>query len=451
MSLENATAQFIDHLDGVAASATSSHISRLARLRLLDWVGCALAGYASDPQRVLNLIAFAADASGPSPVIGAGRSVSSTLAALINGMLAHAAEFDDGNRFGMVHPGAPVIAALLAMAIPQRLNDADVIRGVVVGYEASIRLARLVQPYAKDAGWHATGICGSVGSAMGLGSALGLNRTEMIAALSVACSGSSGLLKVLRDSSDLKPYNAGHAAQVGVSAVVLAKSGYRGPDDVLGGKHGYIHVMSGLELVSLGSLRGDEPLGIEQIYVKPYASCRHAHAPVEAALALRASTNFRSGDIAAIKVKTHRLAVHLHDHVVVDGSQSAKMSVPYCVGAAFATGQSGLAAFSAAMLEDPEVMRLTAMTEVVEDPDMSALVPNKRPAQVEIVLTSGERRKHQVDLPKGEPETPVNEGELRAKFLDLSGYAGIETDIAVSLMEAIVTGSEKTADWLVRL
>ena len=443
--MTSATQTLLSAIDGIRQAPLSDDARQAARLRLLDYLGCALAGAEMERARMMRLVTASDTGTGPARLIGLGRDAAPALAALVNGTNAHVAELDDGNRFGMVHPGVSVISAVLAQAQASDLADEDVLMGIVTGYEAAVRLARAIQPRAKDGGLHATGVCGAVGAAIGVAAALRLDATGMNAALSGGATAAAGLLKVIRGASQLKPFNAGHAAQAGLSAALMAQAGFAGPADVLDGEHGYLHVMTGTPDIAPDALAGTGRLCVDDVYVKPYASCRHCHAPVEAALALRQAHGLRPEDIDRVAVSTHRMAVHMHDHTEITGVHSAKMSVNYCVAAALVTGEPGMTAFTPARVADPGILDLTRRVDVTADPELTALVPAKRAAVVTVHPRDGAPVSTRIDLPKGEPETALTAAEFEEKFLDLARFGGLGDSRARALAAEILAPSRDGA------
>lgn len=427
------TSTLLQDLQHIRTTPLPEEASRAARLCLLDTLGCILAGARMEQARLSSWITASGNRGGPAPFIGFGQTGDPTLAAVINGTSAHVAELDDGNRFGMVHPGAPVNSALLSQAGAAQLSDEDILIGLVVGYETTIRIARAVQPYAKDRGLHATGICGAVGAATGVAAALRLDKDGLCAALAGGATGAGGLLKVIRGQSQLKAYNAGQAAQSGLSAALLAQAGFLGPLDVLDGPHGFLSIVSGVPELPDTALDSTGKLGVNDIYVKPYASCRHCHAPVEAALDLRREHGLCFEDIHTVRVRSHRMAVYMHDHTEINGSQSGKMSIPYCVAVTLVTGETGMDAFAAACLEDPRVIDLTRRVIVEEDAKLTALVPVKRSAILEITCHDGRMIERHIDLPKGEPETALSAQDVLDKFIDLAVFGGLSRARAMTL------------------
>ena len=422
-STANITERFVDGLLHLAGHVDAASLAK-ARNCLLDYVGVTLAGaHDLHPQASTMLLSMAPQ-GGHVPVLGHSAKADLLTAALLNGMGAHQLELDDGHRFGMVHPGATVISALLPLAFSEQRSGTDLLRGIVVGYEAAIRLAMALQPSMKHKGYHATGTCGAIGAAIGAAVLLGLSRHEVLTTLAAASTQAAGLLEVIRDGSQLKPFNAGQAAMHGVVAATMGRAGFAGPADVLGGKQGLLSVFSDAPdpeaLVSIGQKQA----AIHGIYVKPYAACRHCHSPVEAALSIRAKHGVDPAEVTAVRVRTYGLAVHLHDHRQVQGAADAKMSTPYSVAAALVAGEVGMAQFTEPYLHHKELDRIMNLVEVEEDPTMSAQVPKERAAEVQVTLRSGISFSTTVKLPKGEPENPLSEQEFIDKFKDLLRYSG---------------------------
>jgi 2-methylcitrate dehydratase PrpD len=175
---------------------------------------------------------------------------------------------------------------------------------------------------------------------------------------------------------------------------------------------------------------------ISRVYVKPYAACRHSHPAIEAALALIGRGGIRTSIITHINVRTYRLAAAGHDHTDIDGAASAKMSTPYGVAAAIIYGKAGISEFSDAQIKNAEVLELAKRVTVIEDEELNALVPGKRPAVVEIVTESGSFI-HRVDLAKGEPETPMADDEILAKFRSMLDFAGKSAEYAQRLADGV--------------
>lgn len=437
----NPHAAFVSDLFLLSRAPLSKQVSDAARERLLDYLGVTLAGARILREKGGRLLELFGAGAGLASLIGFRDRADPHVAALLNGMSAHVAELDDGERRGMVHPGAPVISALFSLAETRGLSVSDLLRGIVVGYEATIGFARAVQPALKDHGYHATGVCGTVGAAMGVSAALGFSESRMRVALSVAMTSAAGTLHVIRGASELKPFNAGRAAQAGCQAALVAEAGFAGPGDALDGGKGFFGGFSESAEATMRRQNDGDPLLIEDIYVKVHSACRHCHAPIEAALELRTTHSIRPEKIEAVRVLTHRWAVHMHDHVEIDGETAAKMSIPFSVAVALTAGRASLHEFMPHWIQDANLQALTRKVVVLEDAEMTALVPAARPALVEVYVEGGAVCRKYIDLPMGEPETRLSSEQLRAKFFSLAEYGGLNRNAAEFIHGVVVGGS----------
>lgn len=430
------TDKFVESINSIKKIDIPGSTYDKAKLCLLDYLACALAGSRIYSSKEKNYINSLFPETGNSTVLGLGLKTTMQTAALINGISAHAVELDDGHRIGMMHPGAPVISAVLAVAEKEHLLFEDLLYGIIIGYEVAIRLACATQPGCKLKGFHATGICGTIGGAMGIAAALGFSESQMKSALASAITSASGVLEMIEGDSEMKPVNAGNAAMSAVSSAFIGRAGFKSPKDPLGGKRGFLKVF-GDDIKTEYLLRQkDDPYCIESIYNKPYASCRHTHPALEAAMTIRKRPGFKIENVESIQVVTYKLAVAGHDHTNIEGVNSAKMSIPYSVAVALFTGKAGLDEFSEEMVRHPSVLKLTNKVKVTDNDEFTALSPGKRVAEV-IVEASGESFRERVDYPKGEPENPLSTDEFVQKFKGLMSFAGYSDKESADCLEYV--------------
>lgn len=417
----NLTDQFVDDLYQLSRTDFSEPVLLQAKRCLLDYLGVTFAGARMLNAKGNSLLEFLGETAEGVRVIGFGRKAGIEGAAFINGLSAHVAELDDGLNSGIVHPGSPVLSALLPLAEKNHIAAKRLLTGIIVGYEATIRIACAIQPLHKQRGYHATGTCGTIGAAMGLAAMLGFSRLQIKDALSSAAVSASGSLKVLEDGSELKPFNPGQAAVTGILAASMASAGFKGPEDVLsGGNTCFLSMMTDQTDLSQLERKNQGVLGIEKIYVKPYASCRYCHPAIEAALKLR--QKIQPDQIESVHVATYFLAVNKHDHTDIHGISSAKMSIPYSVAAALTLGRAGIDEFTSEHIKDPIIDSLTRKVVVRADDQLTELFPEKCAAIVKITTIDGNCYTERVDFPKGEPENPLSNEELEEKYSSLAGY-----------------------------
>ena len=410
----NVTDLFVDYLYGLSVSSIREEAIEQARLCLLDYKGVAVAGAKLLEKQGISFLSGVFKQGGEVSVIGFQQKTTLQNAAFLNAMCAHIAELDDGHRAGQIHLGASIISALLPVAEVESLSEDAVLRGIVVGYEAAIRLAMAVNPAHKLRGYHTSGTCGTIGVAVAIASALQFSREQMKVAVSAAAASASGMLEMQEDESELKPYNLAHAAVAGISAAYCALGGFKGPDDAIGGKRGFLSVMTENPRIQYLREFDDPYLQVERVYRKLYAACRHAHSAIEAAITLKNQYQIDTASVSRIIIETYGMAIKGHDHKVIKGIQSAKMSVPFSVALALKTGNAGLRDYNERNLADEEILRLTNVVDMIEDPEITSWLPNKRAAQVSIV-SAGKSYVCCVEYPKGEPENPMSEFEIVEK------------------------------------
>ncbi len=402
----------------------SPKVDCLVRTYLVDTVGVTFAGAADifeKEEAILNL----QRSEGDSKPIGHNRSCSIIDAIFINGLSSHLLELDDGVRYGVIHPSAPLFSALIPLAIVNQVKWDDFLRGAVCGYETSIRIASAMQPHHYSAGYHPTATCCTLGVAVGVSVMLGWDDSVVKDALSAACISACGSLKVLEDASQLKPYNCAKAAANGYMSAIMAKAGYIGPSEPLDGDTGFLKMMA--STFDDDILIGEKDfLYLEKIYQKPYASCRHTHPEIEACFKIRDAANFCIKQIACVIVTTYKGVIGKHDFKDIRGESSAKMSIPYSVAVALSTGRAGITEFAEPYVSDEEILGLTQRVNVLPSEELSRLVPDKRVAMVDVVMNDGTHLKENVEYPKGEPENPLSVEENSAKFFSMTAHAGLE-------------------------
>lgn len=430
------TDDFVDGLCDIQNRTFLTKDIQEIKKSITDYIGVTLAGKKELEDENRKGIMSIKNTQGVG-MIGYGGKFSVKDAALFNGIHAHKIELDDGHRFGMMHPGAPIFSALFPVAEKHNVEGEDFLRGALFGYEVSIRIAMAMQPSLKLKGFHGTGIAGTIGVAVAIGIMLGYDRKTLKNAIDYAATSASGLLGVIDDQSQLKPFNIGNAALQGVLAAEMALIDLQGPEDILGGKRGILKSMCTEIKKEHLDIKIDEEWMIHSIYRKVYAACRHCHPMVEAVINLRNRDNFDIDYVQNISIKTYDLAVEGHDHVIIQGESSAKMSIPYSVAVALKYGHANREVFSGNYLYDPDIETIMKKINIQVDPMLSSWVPQRRAAKIQIMLKNGKIFNELIEYPKGEPENPLSEAELERKFMSLSIFAGLNNGKVKKIMESI--------------
>lgn len=438
------TDKFIDKICSIKYEDITQNATQMVKKCLIDTIGVTIAGAKYLKNKDEALVSFLGGDQIIYP-IGSGTKTSLLNAIFLNGLNSHYLELDDGVRYGVIHPSAPLFSALLPVAQINNVDWKQFLLGAICGYETSIRLASAIQPYHYNAGFHPTATCCTIGVAVGLAIMLGYPREKVKDAFSAATIASYGTLKVLEDVSELKPYNCAKAAVNGYYAAALAKAGFIGPNDALGGNTGFLRMMSSHynEEILIGKRNY---FYVEKVYLKPYASCRHTHPEIEAAFNIRNETGFDIQSIQSINVLTYKGVIGKHDNNEILGESSARMSIPYSIAVALQTGRAGIAEFSSPYITDPFVLRLNKMVVIKGDEELSKLVPDKRVAILTVTQNNGKKFTCRVEYPKGEPENPLSMEELYIKFSSMCSHAGKNEQWSKKLFDNIIQKEIVTFD-----
>lgn len=441
----NVSQSFFEEVDKIAQREIPADVKARARRSLLDYLAVTCAGTAFQKDKLERYFAFACPEVGSFKAIGTNKSIALKEAVFLNGLNAHALDFDDGTNSGIIHLGSPIFSLLLPLSQRYDMGIDDMLKSAITGYEASYTLAVSIQPKHKALGYHATGTCGTIGATLAAAYMLGFSEEERYQAFATACVSASGMLKVLDDGSELKPYNVAKTALLSLTSLQLAKAGFKGHIDPLGGYRGFLKMMSGDENTEIKPTMLNGTYAIMKSYTKPYASCRYTHPPVEAAIHLRNQHGLKPEDVEKIKVETYNLAVSGHDHTDIKGAYSAKMSTPYSTAVALIYGKAGLQEFSEENLNNPTVQSLTAKIQVVADDEMSRIFPEKQSAKLTITTSNGSYSER-VDFPKGEPENPMTEEEFHNRYEGLMAYGNMPKQVYETIYKTVSQPNLKVSE-----
>jgi 2-methylcitrate dehydratase PrpD len=334
-----------------------------ARHGIIDCVACALAGSKEDLTNIL--LGFAEETGGgrAASIIGKSVKTSAPMAALVNGAMGHALDYDDITRPLKGHPSVVCLPAALAVGEALGASGRDVMLAYMIAFEVGCALGSgMGVDYADDLGWHPTAPLGTLASAAAASRLLGLNQEQTAMAISLAASHAAGLRENFGTMT--KPFHAGNASRSGVTSAMLVKRGYTASTTGLEGRYGFMHAFSGGEgenvnapAQSLGKEFFLEQPGVQ---IKKYPCCGSTHTPLDAFFLLRKENRIDHRDVDAVEVLVDfdppRSLIHSDPHTALEG----KFSLQYCLAAALVDDKVGLAQF-----EDPMVMR----------PEVRALIP----------------------------------------------------------------------------
>ncbi|MEV4415803.1 MmgE/PrpD family protein [Catellatospora sp. NPDC049609] len=439
-------------LAAFAADCRTAAIPNGVPGRVLDILGLALA--AQDDPAVTAVLASVRRWGGTpeATVIGAGDRLPAPAAALVNGVMAHALDFDDTHLPSVLHPSASIVPAALAAAEATRATGPELARAVAAGIEICNRLGmaaydrELRNSVFFERGLHATSICGTVGGAAAAAMLYGLDADGIAHAMGIAASMGAGLLEANRTGGTVKKTHCGWAAHAGVSAAVFAADGLTGPPTVLEGRFGFFAAYTG------GFLDADALLGdlgtrweLARTVYKPYPTNHFTHPGIDCALALRAAgldpAAVESIELGVAAPVLRTIAEPAAEKASPRSAYHGKFSGPYTVASALLGGSGlGLGLDDFAALE-PDRLALAARVTCVADERATALFPHAFAAVLRVRTGDGRRWEHRVDSSRGSERHPLSEQELARKFA-MNAARTLDAGRAGRLAEAAFAGDD---------
>jgi 2-methylcitrate dehydratase PrpD len=413
---------------------------------IVDTLGCCIAAWTQDPDKAAIATHLAAGfKAAPVAAIWGSRGVRTDagLAALANGILANAADYDDTHKRALLHTGSVVVPVALALAQERRLTGKQVLAAVVAGYEVAVRVGMTVMPNHYRF-WHSTATNGTFGAAASAASALGLDAERATFALGFAGTQAAGLNTFFSYGDFTKSLHPGKAALNGVISARLAELGATSPPTMIEHEKGYARAYSEIPDMAAPTRGLGTEWEILQNGFKWFPSILASHAAIQATLDIVTKHDVKPGDITFITNETYSTVKSHFSNKTVDTPMGARVSVPYCVAIAAIDRAVGQAQFAAERVADPAVQDLLARTETVADAALTKLYPDKFPARVTIGLMTGRTLTETRYFPKGDPQEPLTPAEIEEKFLgNATPRIG---DRAAREVVRLVRGLPETAD-----
>jgi 2-methylcitrate dehydratase PrpD len=166
-------------------------------------------------------------------------------AAQLNAVASDAAASDDSDLRNIVHAGTPLTAVSLAIAERDGIGGEDVLRAMVLGYEAAGRISAAITPGFRERGFH--GCLGAIfAAAVASGVLLRLDAPRLAQAIALSAT-SIGGLATAADTSVAREYHAGLAVLHGVNAALAAQRGYRAELAILETRRGFFEAFGGVD------------------------------------------------------------------------------------------------------------------------------------------------------------------------------------------------------------
>ncbi|MDQ2088764.1 MmgE/PrpD family protein [Marimonas arenosa] len=394
----------------LAGCDAPDEVGAVAQLSLIDWMAVGIAGAGEPVADVLRTFAAEEGGAEQATLIGGGRAPA-RMAALVNGTISHALDYDDTHFAHIGHPSVGVIPAALAVAEHVGADGAALQEAGLIGMEASIRAGEWLGRSHYQVGFHQTATAGAVGATVAAGRLMRLDFAQMRTALGLVATRASGLKSQFGTMA--KPFNAGLSAANGVEAALLARLGMEARLEALEGPLGLgpTHHGEGNDaaLAGLGEI-----WRFETVSHKFHACCHGLHAVLEAAATLDVTPN----EIAAIRVETHPRWMSVCNQPAPQTGLGAKFSYATVLPMHFLGRDTArLESYSDALCAEPDLVALRRRVAVSAAEDVG-----EGQARLEVELASGAilRAFHDLDAPL---PLEARRAKIGAKAASLLGLA----------------------------
>ena len=397
---------------------SEADVAQLKRL-VFDHLAVCRRGAEAAWSRAVQDYARTLETGGAARVFGAGFSAAPAVAALANATAAHGLELDDTHDESITHPGAPVIAASLAVAQALGLGGREVLPAIAAGYEVVGRIGGATgAAQVLERGNHPTALFCGFGVAAAVAKLLGLERDGLIAAWGLQLSAAGGSMQFSIDAAGtaVKRLHGGYAAHGGVLAVELARRGLAGPGRAFDGEYGLCRLYGSTPQLDRLAKDVGAALEIHAISFKPYPCCRLFHSTLDALATVTDDFALPSDSIRRVLVGGPAILATQHMLRRPKSEMAAQYSLPFTLGAAMAFGPEAIEGFAEAALLDPRILDFADRVEALHDPDLERAFPRHFGSWVEIERTDGEKRRADVLDSLGTPARPMTEAALIRKY-----------------------------------
>ncbi|MEH6443799.1 MAG: MmgE/PrpD family protein [Oceanospirillaceae bacterium] len=437
-SIQQQTLDFIHQLN---YEQLPEPVIQQAKRCLLDLIGVAAAGQSTKLSRIMSKF-VQSQYPGEVPLLFENATASAVGTALYGGMLIDSVDAHDGQVLTKGHVGVTVLPALLSQLVQRKIDGQEFITALVVGYEIATRAGIALHATADD--YHTSGAWNSLAAAGVVARLNSMDHQQTWEALGIAeFNGPRSQMMRCIDHPTMVKDGSGWGALTGVSSALMAEHGFTGAPAI---------TISAPEVEHIWSDLAQRWYILEQ-YFKAYPVCRWAQPAVEAVRQIcQDNENVDSEQIVEIQIYTFHQGARLHvKHPKT--TEQAQYSLPFSVASALLDGEvtAESVAESAIGLANDARHALSAKVNCIEVDDYNAVFPAERWAHAKLVMSDGRILTSTPCIARGNPENPLTEQEIEAKFHTLSGpYLSAEkrTEICQQVQVLDTLDAQQLADFV---
>lgn len=396
-------------------------VLRCARQRVLDTLGCLIAGYSGGISDAVRDYVLAQGGRPEATLLPGGQKTTAGLAGLAHASYIFGLELADAAPRGTVHPGCEIVSIALSVAERDGLSGAALLPAIVAGYEAEIRFGRAVHPHAFYRGWSTIGLFGAIGPAATCGHLLKQDAAAMRRTLGTVLSLLPAATGRVSQGGSVKWLVGGHAAATGLLAAEMANRGTYGHNDAVKIFLPVISDQNSPERLTEGITSDGVFTQWELtsgVLTKYYATVGPIAAPLDAAFALIKEHDIRAEDITEIHADcTRRTAIFNNPQPETD--HTARASLPYCMAVAVCTRDSALLlgpAYQPHMLANPEFQAMAQRVRITQNDDYEGQYPARSLCRITIKLRNGVTHDLEVDRTANPRYLKPSDADIEDKF-----------------------------------
>jgi 2-methylcitrate dehydratase PrpD len=446
-SQDSLTAYVAQFVIGTRPSAIPAAVMHLGKRSILDGIGLALAGNVAESGRIVRtyLKGIGVPTDKGATVIGSAMKMPARFAAFANGIAIHADDYDDTQLavakdrvYGLLtHPTAPALPPVLALGEIGNRSGLDALTAYQVAVEAETKICEAINPRHYDHGFHSTATIGAIAAAAGASRMMGLNLEQTRRALGIGASQAAGLRENFGTMT--KPFHPGRSAESGVVAAEFAKLGWTSTPIVLEAGRGFFKAAGGgYDPAAIeGKLGNPWTFASPGVSIKPHPSGSLTHPGMGLMLDLIRRHDIRPQQVARVKVGTNRHMPNALIHHRPKNELQAKFSMEFCMAILLLARKAGLAEFTDAVVNRPDVQKMIERIEFGVHPEAEAAGYEKMTTIIEIQLADGRSIGGRADFGKGSPANPMSDEELAAKFHECAAWGKLPKANADKVVEMV--------------
>ena len=397
---------------------------KIAQMGITDFVGVTFPGSLEPHGKIMKDYATRIGGAKEGSVISGNMMVPLSLAAMVNGTMGHALDYDDMGGFG--HPSVALAPVVLSVGEQLKASGADILAAYVIGFELACCLSDplMMSHYAQ--GWHSTDNFGCLGAAAAAAWLLKLDLHQVRMALGISASLAGGLRQNFGTMT--KPLHAGVAAANGIQAALLAQSGFTADENIIEAPFGFARVFGNNEEIdweevskNLGKTFSITSPSFIGIAIKPYPACGLTHCGIDAAIFIMSEFGLNSEDIAEVELGINPFVSQVLIHHRPKTGLEGKFSLEYTVARALFSGEVKLKHLTDEGVNEPSIKNLIERMKWVEKypmPAMGQRLDALGPESVTVKMKNGKEYFHEVTTSKGLPGNPLTPDEFKGKYMD---------------------------------